>query len=299
MAQELIQTDFERGYAKDGQKVSVWQYFDSSKKPELVINHTSGKVMFVSKDTSDYSILKNGQWLDSKLEVHPVPIRGTVNFYEDLKYQLTYPEEDLKAGLQGKVLVLFEVDTLGNSVNYSLAKGIGGACDSAVLRCLRSIGQKWVPAIVKGKKYSTQFAIEIEFRPIENVASSAPGESVVKNAKLLTSIIVANDDRVYNFVESSAEFIGGMQALYTYIGRNLKYPAPARRMGVEGTVTIKFIIERDGAITNAEILRGFYEPCDSEALRLIQGMPRWKPGTQRGRSVRQSYVLPVRFRLSE
>ncbi|HTH55075.1 MAG TPA: energy transducer TonB [Cyclobacteriaceae bacterium] len=300
LAQEaLIQTDFEKGYIKDGQRISVWQYFDLARKPELIINYASGKVMFLSKDTSDYFILKNSQWVASKLDVHPVPITGSVNFYNDVKNKIIYPQKDFEAGLEGKVIVLFEVDTLGNSINYSMGKSIGGACDSAVVRCLRSIDQKWIPAVSKGKKYHAQFAVDVEFRLNERVAPLEHEEYELKKAKLLTSIIVAKDEKVFNFVEKSAEFVGGIEALYKYISKNLQYPPSARRLGIESTVTTKFIIEPDGKITNGEILRGFQTDCNNEALRLIQSMPRWKPGTQGGRPVRQAYVLPVRFRLSD
>lgn len=114
---------------------------------------------------------------------------------------------------------------------------------------------------------------------------------------------VVKDDgdanKIFNFVEQSAEFPGGTEALYKWMGRNIKYPPSARRMGTEGTATCKFVIEPDGSISNVELLRGFDGACDREAMRVIGIMPKWKPGKQGGRAVRQAYVLPVKFRLSE
>jgi len=114
---------------------------------------------------------------------------------------------------------------------------------------------------------------------------------------------VVKDDgdanKIFNFVEQSAEFPGGTEALYKWMGRNMKYPPSARRMGTEGTATCKFVIEPDGSISNVELLRGFDGACDREAMRVIGIMPKWKPGKQGGRAVRQAYVLPVKFRLSE
>ena len=70
-------------------------------------------------------------------------------------------------------------------------------------------------------------------------------------------------------------------------------------MGTEGKVTVKFVIEPDGSISNVDVLRGFDGACDKEAVRVIGIMPKWKPGKQGGRAVRQAYVLPVAFKLSE
>jgi protein TonB len=114
---------------------------------------------------------------------------------------------------------------------------------------------------------------------------------------------VVKDDgdanKIFNFVEQSAEFVGGMEALSKWLSRNLKYPPSARRMGTEGTATCKFVVEPDGTISNVEVLRGFDGACDKEAQRVLSIMPKWKPGKQGGRAVRQAYVLPVKFKLSE
>lgn len=298
-AQELIKTEYEQGYVKDGKRISVWQYFDQWKMPELVINYASGRVMFISKDTSDYFILKDSRWVASKVDVHPVPITGSFNFFHDVKERIIYPEKDFKGGLEGKVVAIFEVDTIGNSFNYSIGKSIGGGCDSVVLQSLKSIDQKWIPTVVKGKKYPVQLALDVEFRLNSNEAPLEHEEFVLKDAKLLTSIIVGRGEKIFNFVEMSAEFIGGMEALAKYLSKNMKYPPSARRKGFEGTATVKFVIEPDGAITNATILRGFDYECDQEALRVVRNMPPWKPGTQGGRKIRQAYVLPIKFRLSK
>ncbi len=113
-AQKLIQSDYEKGYVKDGKKYSVWQYFNHDKQVELVINHTTGKVMYVIPDTSAYVIFKNGEWITSKVDLHPMPITGFQNFYLHILDTLKYPAKDFKNGLGGKVVLAFDVDTLGS-----------------------------------------------------------------------------------------------------------------------------------------------------------------------------------------
>lgn len=93
------------------------------------------------------------------------------------------------------------------------------------------------------------------------------------------------------------EFPGGDIALMNYIKQNLRYPALAGEMGIQGRVILSFIVERDGAISNIVVLRTPAEELSKEAIRVIQSMPKWKPGKIKGTPVRMKYVLPVTFRI--
>lgn len=104
-------------------------------------------------------------------------------------------------------------------------------------------------------------------------------------------------DEVFLVVEESAAPQGGMQAFYEYVGKKLKYPAQARRMGIEGKVFVEFVINRDGSIQDVKAIKGIGAGCDEEAVRVIQSAPSWKPGKQRGKPVRQRMVLPITFKL--
>lgn len=105
-------------------------------------------------------------------------------------------------------------------------------------------------------------------------------------------------ETVYQFAEQMPEFDGGMEALGKYLQKNLRYPANARRMGVEGTVFIKFVIGRDGKVENVEVMKGILKDCDEEALRVISKMPSWKPGKQNSQEVKVSMMLPIKFKLA-
>ena len=80
-----------------------------------------------------------------------------------------------------------------------------------------------------------------------------------------------------------------------YIQDNLQYPAEAKELDVHGRVFVKFVIERDGTISNVKVLRGIGSGCDEEAIRLITSMPKWKPGKQRGKEVRTYFTYPITF----
>ncbi len=106
------------------------------------------------------------------------------------------------------------------------------------------------------------------------------------------------EGEVFVVVESMPEFIGGSSALNTYLANNINYPNLAKESGIQGRVFVNFIIETDGIISNIKVLRGIGGGCDEEAVRVISTMPKWKSGEQRGKPVRVSYNLPVKFALN-
>ena len=102
---------------------------------------------------------------------------------------------------------------------------------------------------------------------------------------------------VFTAVEQEPEFPGGTQALVEFIRTNLRYPEPCVKDSSEGRVTLSFVIERDGSVTEISKLRSPNEDLTKEAIRVVSAMPNWIPGKQRGEAVRVRYVLPVTFRL--
>lgn len=109
--------------------------------------------------------------------------------------------------------------------------------------------------------------------------------------------VFPEDGKIYTVVEQQPEFPGGEAAMMAYIKKNLKYPASASENGIQGRVTLSFVVEKDGSISNIEILRSPAEELSQEAIRLVKSMPNWKPGVLKGKKVRVKYILPVTFRL--
>ena len=102
-------------------------------------------------------------------------------------------------------------------------------------------------------------------------------------------------EEVFLFVEQAPTPKGGMKSFYEYIAKNLEYPATARRMQVEGKVYIQFIINKDGSLTDFQVLKGIGGGCDEEAIRVLKSSPKWEPGKQRGRPVKVKMSLPIVF----
>jgi protein TonB len=105
-------------------------------------------------------------------------------------------------------------------------------------------------------------------------------------------------EEVFTIVEDQPEFPGGMPAFYKFVGDNMKYPAQARRMGIEGRVFVQFVVDKDGSVTEVKAVKGIGAGCDEEAERVLRMSPKFKPGKQRGRSVKVRMVLPIIFRLN-
>ena len=106
------------------------------------------------------------------------------------------------------------------------------------------------------------------------------------------------EEEIFEVVEQMPEFPnGGMAGLMQFLSKNIKYPTIAQENGTQGRVTVQFVVNRDGSIVDAKVIRGVDPYLDKEALRVINSMPKWKPGMQRGEPVRVKYTVPVMFRL--
>lgn len=105
------------------------------------------------------------------------------------------------------------------------------------------------------------------------------------------------ENKVFDIVEQQPLFPGGPAALMKYLSEHTKYPVVAQENGVQGRVTVQFVVEKDGSISDVHVLRGVDPSLDKEAVRVVKSMPRWTPGKQNGINVRVNYRVPVLFRL--
>jgi TonB family protein len=108
-----------------------------------------------------------------------------------------------------------------------------------------------------------------------------------------------NDTVVFIIVDEMPQFQGGDSALVDYIAHNVHYPQAEKAQGIQGKVFVGFIVEKDGSISNVEVKRGIGEGCDAEAVRVVENMPNWIPGKQKGEPVRVSFMLPINYKIIE
>ena len=117
------------------------------------------------------------------------------------------------------------------------------------------------------------------------------------NAQQPQSDAASDDDIVFSFVEKEAQFPGGNDAMMKFISKNITYPRTAIEKGIEGTVVVEFIIEKDGKISSVQADKKVSPELDAEAVRIVSKMPKWKPAAQRGKNVRCRFRLPIQFQL--
>jgi len=185
-----------------------------------------------------------------------------------------YPEEAYKNKIQGRVVASFIVTKDGSLRNIEITRGISPVLDDEAVRVIKSM-PKWTPGKQRGQAVDVKYTVPINFR-IEEETS---------------------EDHVFTVVEEMPHFPGGDAALLKHITQNIKYPVIAQENGIQGRVVASFVVNSDGRIVDPEVVRGIDPSLDKEALRIIETMPDWSPGKQRGKSVRVKYTVPIQFRL--
>jgi TonB family protein len=108
---------------------------------------------------------------------------------------------------------------------------------------------------------------------------------------------VKNGETIHYLVQEAASPKNGMTEFYQYVASNLKYPEQARKMGIEGRVFLRFLVDESGKLSNFEVVRGIGAGCDAEAVRVVQASPNWKPGMQDGKAVKSIFNLAIIFKL--
>lgn len=127
--------------------------------------------------------------------------------------------------------------------------------------------------------------------PTEKEWKEATGEVREESVELI------DGEPIFYAVEKQAEAPGGIDGLKSRLDKKAQYPAQSKRNGVEGRVFIKFIVKKDGTLTNFEIIKGINQELDLEALRLLKTEGQWKPGMQNGKAVNSQFVIPIEFKL--
>jgi len=234
----------------------------------------------VQKEDIDASVQNDEQSLPvdktifTVVEEMPEFPGGRDELIKYLSTSVKYPEEAKEKGIQGRVFLNFIVEKDGSIDSVKLLRGIGSGCDEEAIRVISSM-PNWSPGMQRDKAVRVSYNIPIKFTLDNKVA-----------------------DSVFTVVEVMPEFPGGRNKLFTYLGANIKYPEAAKKAGVQGRVFVSFVVETDGSVSEAKILRGIGTGCDEEALRVVNSMPKWSPGLHHGKPVRVQYNLPIKYALN-
>ena len=202
-----------------------------------------------------------------------------------------YPQEARDKEIDGRVFISFVVEKDGSVSNVKVMRGIGGGCDEEAVRVVSAM-PKWKPGIKDGKPVRVSYMMPLTFK----LSDGQPTKPAQK-ADVSKPDMKPDKNGVYQIVEEMPQYPDGEQALLKYVSDNITYPKEAKDKEIQGRVFVSFVIEKDGSVNEVKVLRSIGGGCDEEAVRVIKGMPKWKPGKQEGKPVRVSYMMPINFKL--
>ena len=195
-----------------------------------------------------------------------------------LKSMVTLPD-NMKTRQEWKVLFTLEKDGRVSEVSVITDKKDTYGVGTQLKKAFETM-PAWQPLTMRAIGAQKAFlAYDLEFKPYE------------------MEIKAVGEVEVYDVVEQMPQFKGGDAALMDYLNKNIKYPVIAEENGIQGRVVTTFVVERDGSITDVQVIRSVDPSLDKEAVRVVSSMPKWKPGKQKGEPVRVKYTMPVTFRL--
>lgn len=206
-----------------------------------------------------------------------------------------YPTQAQENGIQGRVIVQMVVTKEGDIADTKVVRGVDPLLDAEALRVVNAM-PKWKPGKQRGQAVNVKYTIPVTFR-LQGEGSEV---KEVKDEKGNTvgagTQAKVDENGTYQVCEEMPEFPGGMAECMKYLGSNIKYPDECAKAGTQGRVIVQFVVKKDGSIADAVVVRGVDPLLDKEALRVINTMPKWKPGKQKGEPVNVKYTIPVTFR---
>ncbi|HZW37822.1 MAG TPA: M56 family metallopeptidase [Ignavibacteriaceae bacterium] len=267
------------------QNISPFSFFNMIFLPYdlLIINNLKNIITheqihskyFHSIDNLFLEVVKTFYWFNPVIWFYRKELKAVNEFFADKKVL----ENDANINQYKEELFTLAFNLSGSVITNSF--------NSLLKRRLTMLSTK----SLKERKYRFAFLIPIIFIAVLSLNFITTGSS--------SMIINLNyhQDSVYTEPEVMPEYPGGQKALIDYMINNIKYPEVEKKAGIQGKVLVEFVIEKDGSITNVKIKEAVHEGLDAEALRVISGMPKWKPGTAKGEPVRTEMILPIMFAL--
>ena len=205
-----------------------------------------------------------------------------------LGQNIKYPAEAIEKGIQGRVIVQMIVERDGSITNTKVVRGVDPLLDAEALRVVNQ-SPKWIPGKQRGQAVRVKYTLPVMFRLSNDSSESKPAKAK-REAKV-------DENGEYMVCEEMPEYPGGMAECMKYLSKNVKYPEDCKKEGVQGRVIAQFVVDKDGSIQDVKVVRGIHPSLDKEAIRVIEGMPKWKPGKQDGQTVKVKYTIPVSFKL--
>lgn len=191
-----------------------------------------------------------------------------------LSDNVVYPKEAVDKNIQGRVMIRFIVEKNGSISSTKVVHSVNELLDAEALRVVNAM-PKWEPGTKNNKAVRVRFTLPIQFRLSGN----------------------SEEGKVYEKLDEMPSFPGGPKAMMKWLSDNINYPKEDQG-NIQGRVIVSYIVEADGTITNAKVVKSLHELFDKEALRVVNAMPKWNPGKLKdGTAVRTKFTTPVLFKL--
>ena len=204
-----------------------------------------------------------------------------------------YPEDAKEKNQSGRVFLSFVVEKDGRVDDVKVLKSVCESVDNEAVRVVKAM-PNWKPGKQKGKPVRVSYCLPITFK-----LNNSEMEEPVKKSNVSRADMTPDKNGVYQICEEMPEFPGGEQAMFDFVANNVVYPQEARDKEIEGRVFVRFIVEKDGSVSDVKVAKGIGGGCDEEAVRVVKAMPKWKPGKQDGKPVRVNFTMPFFFKLQE
>jgi len=217
-----------------------------------------------------------------------ISILSGIIFFAALVFSLTFTIENKGTAESNHVFLVVKMDPINPEINK-----------------IRVEEPPRIPPVINQSRYQVPEVVEdsnavsASFAAIDAIIDSARNGNVNDTFAVVyhQDTIIPTESEPAIRVEEMPVFPGGDEALLKYIASKLQYPEEAVQNGVQGRVTVRFVVEKDGSVKRAEVVRGIHPVLDQEALRVVSEMPKWKPGKQNGIAVPVWFFVPVTFQL--
>jgi len=227
-----------------------------------------------------------------KMPEYPGGEKALLNY---IAHTIKYPVEAQEKGIQGRIVVRFVINKLGKVEKTEILRGLHSSIDKEGIRVVNTLPD-WIPGEQKGEKVDVYFTLPITFKLKDD--SRHLGDNQNKNVlPLPIDSIKVNEQKIYTVIEQMPQFPGGDNALINFVGRSIIYPMEAFENSEQGKVVVRFVVNTEGKVEKAQVIRSVSPSVDKEALRVINILPAFIPGKQNGKVVNVYYTLPITFRL--
>ena len=227
-----------------------------------------------------------------------VPLGGTEKYAQFLADNQRYPASAMEKGTQGTVKVSFIVEKTGTVTEVKVDAPVSPELDAEAIRLIKS-GPKWTPAKHRNQVVRQRIYVPVSFimsPGSQTVTTAAKERPITTSAADIASSANPNRPAVVA-PDKPTQPVGGPQAFFDWVEKNQKYPLQARQRKIQGKVLVEFMVQADGSLTDARVVKKLGSGLDDEALRLIRTAPKWEPATYQGKPLKQKMMLPVLFQL--